>query len=311
MAKTQTDAATRKAVVDYYDGSWFDYRLIWLNGDNLGKHFGYWEPETKSQAESLINMNRQTALRVDPKPGQRVLDAGCGVGGSSMWLARNYGVDTVGISISAKEVERARKYTAKRGLQGQCTFEQQDYINTNFPDNSFDIVWAQESSCHSPHKDLFVKEAFRVLKPGGKLVLEDWYRTGRPFHPADEKLIHHFLGCWAIPDIPTQQEITGYMADSGFTEIRFDDVTPYMLRSARHLYLITAWLYPGAFLLRWMRLRTKVLHDNLRAARGQWRAHVRGLWIGGIVVAQKPERSHASPAGSAPAESAPEPVSAN
>ncbi|MEX0790600.1 MAG: hypothetical protein WD178_07495, partial [Actinomycetota bacterium] len=78
-----------------------------------------------------------------------------------------------------------------------------------------------------------------------------------------------------------------------------------------HLYLITAWLYPGAFLLRWLRLRTQVLHNNLRAARGQWRAHVRGLWIAGIVVAQKPELSGSEAIQSAPAESAPEPVSAN
>lgn len=311
MARTQTDTATKQWVVDYYDGSWFDYRLIWLNGDNLGKHFGYWEPDTKSQAESLINMNRQTALRVDPKPGERVLDAGCGVGGSSMWLARNFGVDTVGISISAKELERARKYTANRGLEAQCTYEQQDYINTNFPDNSFDIVWAQESSCHSPHKDLFVKEAFRVLKPGGRLVIEDWFRTGRPYHPADEKLIHHFLACWAIPDIPTRQEIESYCSDAGFTDFRFDDVTPYMLRSARHLYLVTASLYPGAFLLRWLRLRTNVLHDNLRAARGQWRAHVRNLWIAGILVAHKPlEQQDQAPAAQ-PVESLPEPVPAS
>ncbi len=311
MAKTQTDSATKQWVVDYYDGSWFDYRLIWLNGDNLGKHFGYWEPDTKSQAESLINMNRQTALRVDPKPGQRVLDAGCGVGGSSMWLARNYGVDTVGITVSDKELDRARRYTRKRGLEGQCTYDKQDYINTNFPDNSFDIVWAQESFCHSTHKDQFVKEACRVLKPGGRLVIEDWYRTGRPYHPADEKLIHHFLGCWAIPDIPTREEISNYCSDAGLMNFQFDDITPYMLRSARHLYLVTAMLYPGAFLLRWLRLRTKVLHNNLRAARGQWRAHVRGLWIAGIVVAQKPVMSEPVPGAAAQPESTPEPVPAS
>ena len=312
MAKIQTDATTKKWVVDYYDGSWFDYRLIWLNGDNLGKHFGYWEPGvTRSQGESLVNMNRQMALRVDPQPGQRVLDAGCGVGGTSMWLARNYGVDTVGISISSRELERARRYVARRGLADQCSFEQQDYIATTFPENTFDIVWAQESSCHSRHKDRFVAEAFRVLKPGGRLVIEDWYRTGRPFHPADEKLLHHFLGCWAIPDIPTREEITGYCSDAGFTDVRFDDITPYMLRSARHLYIVTASLYPGAFLLRSMRLRTKVLHDNLRAARGQWRAHVRGLWIAGIVSARKPAEPERGPLEPKPAVTTPEPIPAS
>jgi len=291
MSDIKTDDATKKAVVDYYDGSWFDYRVIWLDRGNLAKHFGYWEPGIKTHSQSLLNMNKQVAARVDPKPGERVLDAGCGIGGSSMWLAKNYGVTTVGISLSVRELEKARRYSTARGLQGQCSFEQQDFLATTFPDESFDIVWAQESSCHTLEKKAFTTEMFRVLKPGGRLVIEDWFRPARPYHPEDEKLFKDWLRGWAIEDIPTREEIVGDCHAAGFVDVRLDDITPYMLRSARRLYATTIALYPGAVLLRALRIRTEVLHANMVSARLQWRAHNRNLWFAGILVAHKPEQA--------------------
>lgn len=290
MAATKTDEATKKAVVEYYDGSWFDYRVIWLNHGNLAKHFGYWEPGIKTHSQSLLNMNKQVAARVSPKPGERMLDAGCGIGGSSIWMAQNHGLTTVGISLSAKELERARRYSTERGLQGQCSFEQQDFLATTFPDESFDIVWAQESSCHTLEKKAFVNEMYRVLKPGGRFVIEDWFRPKRPYHPDDEKLFHDWLRGWAIEDLPTREEIVGDCREAGFVDVKLDDITPHMLRSARFLYGTTIALYPGALLLHALKIRDDVLHANLVAARLQWRAYKRNLWFAGILGAKKPEK---------------------
>jgi tocopherol O-methyltransferase len=288
MSKITTDDATKKAVVEYYDGSWFDYRLVWLDRGNLAKHFGYWEPGIRRHSESLLNMNKQVALRANPKPGERVLDAGCGIGGTSIWLAKNYGVTTVGISLSTRELQKARRYAMQRGLQGQCSFEQQDFLATTFPDESFDIAWAQESSCHTLEKAALAKEMFRVLKPGGRFVIEDWFRPRRHYHPDDEKLFSEWLRGWAIEDLPTREEIIGVCTDAGFVDVRLDDITPHMLRSARRLYLTTIALYPGAVLLHALKIRDDVLHANINAARLQWRAHKRDLWFAGIVVAHKP-----------------------
>jgi tocopherol O-methyltransferase len=295
MAKTGTDEATRKQIVDYYDGSWFDYRVVWLNRGNLAKHFGYWEPNIHNHAESLLNMNKQVAARANPKPGERVLDAGCGVGGSSIWLARTFGLNTVGISLSEKELERARRYAKERGVSAQCTFEVQDFVNTTFPDASFDIVWAQESFCHALDKGAWMKEMFRVLKPGGRLVIEDWFRPHRPYHPADEAMFREWLRGWAIEDLATKDEVVADATNAGFVNAKLDDITPHVVRSVRRLYAMTVALFPGAYLGKLLKLRSDVLHRNIVSARLQWRARNRNLWISGIFSAQKPGEPEPAP----------------
>src|SRR2546423_14295828 len=74
----------------YYDATWLDYRCLWLNPANLALHVGYWDEDTRSHAQSLLKMNLRLAQAVGIQAGQRILDAGCGVGGSANWLARTY-----------------------------------------------------------------------------------------------------------------------------------------------------------------------------------------------------------------------------
>src|SRR5215813_12507551 len=92
------------AIIGYYDETWLDYRMLWLNPDNLAVHFGYTDSTTRSHTDALKNMNRVLADRVRIQPGERVLDAGCGVGGSSLWLARERGAEVVGITLAPSQV---------------------------------------------------------------------------------------------------------------------------------------------------------------------------------------------------------------
>src|SRR5712691_12709762 len=122
----------------YYDQTWLDYRMLWLNPQNRAIHFVYGEKHTRSHAQSLLAMNRVLASHLGIRSGQRILDAGCGVGGSAIWLAKTYDVEVVGITPVAGQVARAQHYAQEQGVADQVSFEQQDYTQTAFPDASFD-----------------------------------------------------------------------------------------------------------------------------------------------------------------------------
>src|ERR1700694_4686200 len=163
----------------YYDETWMDYRMLWLNPQNRAIHFGYWDEHTASHTQSLLAMNRVLASHLGIRSGQRILDAGCGVGGSAIWLAKTYDVKVVGITPVASQAARAYRYAQEQGVADQVSFEQQDYTHTTFSDASFDVVWAMESLCHAPNKRLVLAEARRLLRPSGRGGVGEYMRTRR------------------------------------------------------------------------------------------------------------------------------------
>jgi cyclopropane fatty-acyl-phospholipid synthase-like methyltransferase len=310
-ARSLTDA-----IVAYYDETWLDYRLLWLNGRNLSVHFGYADATTRGHADALLNMNRVLADRAAIRPGERVLDAGCGVGGSSIWLAQERGAEVVGITPVASQVARAERFAAQRGLladhrpptaedtrntqhslrnsvlgsrPGHARFEQADYTAAPFPEASFDMVWSLESLCHAPRKDAFYREAARLLRPGGRLVVAEYIRAARSLAPDDERRLRAWLGGWAIPDLDTRGEHMEHLAAAGFGDIRFDDVTAHTRPSLRRLYQLTFWTYPLAVMGRVVRIRSAIQHGNVIGSLRQYQALERGLWFYGIISASKPD----------------------
>ncbi|MDQ3760353.1 MAG: methyltransferase domain-containing protein [Actinomycetota bacterium] len=277
-----------EAIVGYYDETWLDYRVLWLNPDNLAVHFGYTDDSTRGHTDALKNMNRVLADRVEIRPGERVLDAGCGVGGSSLWLATERSVEVVGITLAASQVARARSYAARRGLTDRVHFDVADFTATPFPDGSFDVVWAVESLCHAPRKAAFYREAARLLRPGGRVVIADFVRAARPLDLTGEQLLHEWLDGWAVPDIDTSGEHSAHLTAAGFAETRLDDVTAHTRPSLRRLYRMAYWTYPLAVLGRLTGIRSAVQHGNVIASIRQYQALRHGAWFYSILSATKP-----------------------
>ncbi|MEO7913020.1 MAG: methyltransferase domain-containing protein [Roseiflexaceae bacterium] len=284
-------SSQRDAVIAYYDQTWLDYRLFWLNRRTLSVHFGYTDATTRGHTDTLLNMNRVLADRAGIQPGARVLDAGCGVGGSSMWLAQARDARVVGITPVASQVARARGFAATSKLGDRITFEQADYTNTPFPEASFDVVWALESLCHAPDKAAFYREAARLLRPGGRLVLAEYIRAARPLRAEGEQLLHQWLDGWAIPDLDTRAEHMAHAADAGLVDARIDDITAHTRPSLRRLYQLTRWAYPLAVTGRAVGIRSAIQHGNVIGSLCQYQALDRNLWFYGILSATKPAPS--------------------
>lgn len=131
--------------------------------------------------------------------GTTVLDVGCGIGGSSRILARDYGFVVTGVTISPQQVKRAQELTPP-DLAVQ--FQVDDAMALSFPDASFDVVWSIEAGPHMPDKAIFAKELMRVLKPGGVLVVADWnQRDDRqiPLNFWEKPVMQQLLDQWSHP----------------------------------------------------------------------------------------------------------------
>lgn len=282
---SQVAANSFDAINEYYDRSWFDYWFVWLNRRNLAVHFGYYDEKHTTHSRALENLNRVLANHAKVQAGDRVLDAGCGVGGSSIWLAENRAAEVIGIAPVQSQLVNARKSIKQRGVSDKVHVVRADYANTCFPDQTFDVVWAMESLCHAPCKATVYKEFFRILKPGGRLVIAEYMRNARPLDSANEELVNEWLTSWAIPDIDTAAEHQAAASNAGFQDIVNRDVTANMEPSLRRLYKLTFLGKPVDRLLKKIGLRQR--SDNVDGARLQYEALKNKAWYYSIFSALK------------------------
>jgi len=280
--------ANVEAIRAYYRQSWPDYRYFWFDSASYALHFGYWDEDTKSHAESLANTNRLMAESARFSLWQDVLDAGCGVGGTAMWVAENHPVRVTGITISTEQWLRGRRAVAARNLADRVTIDCRNMTMTGFADASFDVAYAIESAGYAPSTRAFLAEMFRVLRPGGRLIVVDGFRSRRSLSEDDEHLLGSWLADWALPDLATIDEARTSAREVGFSEIEARDVSANMSRSFRRLHRLATLCGPFELLLWLLRLRSTVQHQNLLGARKQWLAFERGLWRYYRFSAEKP-----------------------
>jgi len=139
--------------------------------------------------DAFHTRGRQATLEVaalaDLKPSDRVLDVGCGLGGTARHLAQQYGCHIVGIDLTAQYIAVAKELTERVGLDDKIQLHQASALDLPFDDNSFDIAWTEHVQMNIADKHLFYSEIARVLKPGGRLLFHDIFRGpgDAPFYP--------------------------------------------------------------------------------------------------------------------------------
>merc|ERR1711988_2010310 len=119
---------------------------------------------------------------VDPiglKPGMKVLDIGCGTGGSAFYMARNFGCEVLGLDLSDNMLAVAyeHKLTMEEKVQNLVSFRFLDATLAEFPENYFDCVYTRDAVMHIAEKELMYSKVLKWLKPGGKLVISEYVQA--------------------------------------------------------------------------------------------------------------------------------------
>ncbi|CAG7857694.1 hypothetical protein MCAMS1_02617 [biofilm metagenome] len=248
----------RKDTAFYYDECYWDYLLTWCNRDNLAFHYGYWDEATPYQHhEALVHKNQLLYDVAQIKPSDRVLDAGCGVGGSCIWMAKTYGNKATGLTVSMEQAKYGADHAKRQGVAGLVDFEVADFCHMPFDDESFDVVWALESSCYAVDKGVFLDEAFRVLRPGGRVVVCDGFFTRREFNQEEWREIIVCLNGWAVPNLCIKDEFSGLMAQHGFHDISMRDLMPETMESINYMRKVAMRWRPIHKASEWLGLRTE------------------------------------------------------
>lgn len=278
---------TKKDIVRYYDLSEIHYRMHWKLDTSRSLHYGYWDNTTKSFHDALLNINRIIAQKAGLHKGHTALDAGCGVGGSSIWMAKNIGCKVTGISLSPRQVSLATESAKGEQVDHLVTFAQRDYTSTNLPDNSVDVIWAIESVCYADDKTVFMREANRILKKGGKLVVVDIFKKAG-LQGRDARQMQALSHGWAINDHSTQEEFSNQLAESGFKVIDIEDATKPILPSVKRLYLAYfLGIVPATLYKMFHPKATELSKKNVETARIQFTTLKKELWKYLIITAEK------------------------
>ena len=253
------------SVASSYD-SWTNDRLLEnLWGEHI--HLGFYEKPglkkdfRKAKIDFVHELVHWSGLDKLPK-GSRVLDVGCGIGGSARILSNDYGFDVVGISISQEQIKRANELTTNNSF---CRFDVMNALDLKFPQGSFDGVWSVEAGPHIFDKQQFADEMLRVLRPGGVLAIADWNQRDSNKHPLNllEKFImNQLLIQWTHPEFSSIEGFKNNLLNSPYcgSSVETSNWTRYTIQSW-HESIYEGFRRPSSILKLGLRSLLKALRE--------------------------------------------------
>jgi tocopherol O-methyltransferase len=214
-------------IAQFYDDSSSLWEEIW--GEHM--HQGYYGRGGKyklNRRQAQIDLIVELLRWGNITQVENVLDVGCGIGGSTLYLAEKFNCRGVGITLSAKQAARAKGRALEKGLDERVSFQVADALEMPFADNQFDLVWSLESGEHMSDKEQFLKECFRVLKPQGTLILATWCH--RPtdslagkLTPSEKRHLEAIYRVYCLPFVISLPEYEIIAKNCGFNAIYSDD----------------------------------------------------------------------------------------
>ena len=211
---------------EYYNSDDADrfYFQIW-GGEDI--HVGVYENEE----EPIFDASRRTVAHMtdllgELGPDHRVLDLGAGYGGAARFLARNHGCRVVALNLSEVENERNRAFNRAEDLDHLIEVQDGNFEDVPHDDASFDVIWSQDAFLHSGNRGGVIREAARLLKPGGVLIFTDPMKTD----DCPDGVLQPILDRLHLETLGSPGFYRAQCEKSGLEEIGFEDHSPQLPR---------------------------------------------------------------------------------
>ncbi|MFO7776714.1 MAG: methyltransferase domain-containing protein [Candidatus Hydrogenedentota bacterium] len=212
------------AAKQYYDSTDADnfYHTVW-GGEDL--HLGIYE----TPDEPIFDASRRTVARMASKlknltKDAKVIDVGAGFGGSARYIAKTYGCEVVALNLSEAENERDRQKNKEQGLDHLVTVVDGNFENLPYENQSFDIVWCQDSFLHSADRGKVIEEVARVLKPGGEFIFTDPMQAD----DAPEDKLQPIYDRINLSSMGSPSFYRQKAKQCGLSEVEFEELTPQL-----------------------------------------------------------------------------------
>lgn len=200
----------RDAIRKHYEQFSWAYRLVW--GDHL--HHGLFRDGQPSPRKAQEDLLRHCAERAGLRPGSRIVDVGCGLGGTARFFAREYSCSVLGLTISETQLRIARRLSRSLPGPGSVRFELADAEAYAFPASSFDLVWNMESLGHFFHKAEYFAKVAAALTTGGRFLLADWAGS------MEDPLVREITEAFLCPELLTAQQYSEELQRAGMSVVR-------------------------------------------------------------------------------------------
>jgi SAM-dependent methyltransferase len=216
----------------YYDDALDDYVRVY--GDTFQVALVAGEEGAEGGGSPSAVSNVALAREAGVRPGDRVLDAGCGVCGPAVDVARAFdGVRVAGVTLSPRQAAAAGARIEREGLEARVRVHVGDYHALPFGDGAFDVALFLESACYAHDRPRLFREAFRVLRPGGWLLVKDVFRRAGEFDPRVVEQFDRFNRLYRARIAPVA-DFTRAIRSAGFRDVQ---VEPLAGRMALRTYL--------------------------------------------------------------------------
>jgi tocopherol O-methyltransferase len=219
------------AVRRYYEETTQRCYLERWGTTSLALHLGLDHRRDDDLNVSLDRTTRYVAERAKLRPGDRVLDAGCGVGGSALLFAREYGAHVVGVTLEPEQAKLGRRFAASSSLSDKVEIREGDFMALDLPPGSFDVVVNIESLCYAHDPRAYLAEVQRLLRPGGRFACVDVFSGRAGDADARRAMIE---GC-VLAEVREQGDAASDLFHAGFVDIEQEDLTSRVRGSAEVL----------------------------------------------------------------------------